>query len=85
MVAGSDGAAPYTHTTTAEASGCASRVRASALFLATIGPMLPTARVPDNLPTPTNSFVIFVVLCLFIFGLMAFAKFMQQRERKRRG
>ena len=48
-------------------------------------PMLPTARVPDNLPTPTNSFVIFVVLCLFIFGLMAFAKFMQQRERKRRG
>jgi len=41
--------------------------------------------VPDNLPTPTNSFVIFVVLCLFIFGLMAFAKFMQQRERKRRG
>jgi hypothetical protein len=40
-------------------------------------PMLPTAGVPDNLPTPTNSFVIFVVLCLFIFGLMAFAKFMQ--------
>src|SRR5215471_4327017 len=48
-------------------------------------PMLPTARVPDNLPTPTNSFVIFVMLCLFVFGLMAFAKFMQQRERKRRG
>jgi flagellar biogenesis protein FliO len=46
--------------------------------------MLPTARLPENLPTPTNSIVLFVVLCLFIFGLMAFAKFMQQRERKRR-
>jgi hypothetical protein len=40
-------------------------------------------RLPENLPTPTNSIVLFVVLCLFIFGLMAFAKFMQQRERKR--
>jgi hypothetical protein len=45
--------------------------------------MLPTARLPENLPTPTNSMVVFVVLCLFIFGLMAFAKFMQRRERKR--
>jgi hypothetical protein len=45
--------------------------------------MLPTARLPENLPKPTNSIVLFVVLCLFIFGLMAFAKFMQQRERKR--
>jgi hypothetical protein len=42
--------------------------------------MLPTARVPDNLPTATNGIVIFVMLCLFVFGLMAFAKFMQQRE-----
>jgi hypothetical protein len=41
-------------------------------------------QLPDNLPTPTNSIVLFVTLCLFVFGLMAFAKFMQQRERKRR-
>jgi hypothetical protein len=41
-------------------------------------------QLPDNLPTPTNSIVLFVMLCLFVFGLMAFAKFMQQRERKRR-
>jgi hypothetical protein len=46
--------------------------------------MLPTARLPENLPTPTNNIVLFVVLCLFVFGLMAFAKFMQRRERKRR-
>jgi hypothetical protein len=46
--------------------------------------MLPPARLPENLPTPTNSIVLFVVLCLLIFGLMAFAKFMQQRERQRR-
>jgi len=46
--------------------------------------MLPTAGLPDNLPTPTNSIVIFVMLCLFVFGLMAYAKFMQQREQKRR-
>jgi flagellar biogenesis protein FliO len=46
--------------------------------------MLPTARLRENLPTPTNSIVLFVVLCLFVFGMMAFAKFMQQRERKRR-
>jgi hypothetical protein len=45
--------------------------------------MLPTAGLPENL-TPTNSIAIFVVLCLYIFGLMAFAKFTQQRERKRR-
>ena len=38
---------------------------------------------PENVPTPTNSFVIFLVLCLFIFGGMAFAKFMERRERKR--
>jgi len=37
----------------------------------------------ENVPTPTNSFVIFLVLCLFIFGGMAFAKFMERRERKR--
>jgi hypothetical protein len=47
--------------------------------------MLPTARLPENLPTPTNNTVVFVVLCLFIFGLMAFASFMQRRKRKRRG
>jgi hypothetical protein len=46
--------------------------------------MLPTARLPENLPTPTNSMVVLVVLCLFVFGLMALAKIMQQRERKRR-
>jgi hypothetical protein len=46
--------------------------------------MLPTARLPENLPTPTNSIVLFVVVCLFVFGLMAFVKFMQERERKRR-
>jgi hypothetical protein len=42
-----------------------------------------TARLPENLPTPTNSIVLFAVLCLFVFGLMAFAKLMQRRERKR--
>jgi hypothetical protein len=36
-------------------------------------------------PIPANSFVIFVVLCLFILGGIAFAKFMQNREAKRRG
>jgi uncharacterized membrane protein len=41
--------------------------------------------LPENVPTPTNSFVIFVVLCLFIFGGIAFAKFMQDRKEKRRG
>jgi hypothetical protein len=40
---------------------------------------------PENVPTPTNAFVIFVVLCLFIFGGMVFAKFMQRRGAKRRG
>jgi hypothetical protein len=46
-----------------------------------------TARLPENVPIPThtNSFVIFVVLCLLIFALMAFAKFMERRERKRLG
>jgi hypothetical protein len=43
------------------------------------------AKLPENLPTPTNGFVIFVVLCLFIFGGMAFAKFRQRRDAKRRG
>jgi hypothetical protein len=46
--------------------------------------MLPTAGLPDNLPMPTNSIAVLVLLCLFVFGLIAFAKFMQQRERKRR-
>ena len=40
------------------------------------------AGVPDNLPTPTNSIAIFVALCIFIFGGMAFAKFMGRRERE---
>jgi Sec-independent protein secretion pathway component TatC len=46
--------------------------------------MFPTARLPENVPTPTNSIVLLVVLCLLVFGLMVFAKFMQRRERKRR-
>jgi len=46
-------------------------------------PVLPTAGLPENLPTPTNGIMVLVVLCLFVFGLIAFAKFMQQRERKR--
>ena len=41
------------------------------------------ARLPDNLPTPTHSFVIFIILCLFIFGAMAFIKLRERRERKR--
>ena len=41
--------------------------------------------LPENVPTAANSFVIFVVLCLFILGGIAFAKFMQNREAKRRG
>jgi|307.fasta_scaffold03661_2 hypothetical protein len=41
--------------------------------------------LPENVPTPANSFVIFVVLCLFILGGIAFAKFMQNREAKRCG
>jgi len=41
-------------------------------------------QLPDNLPTPTNGIVLFVMLCLCVFGLMAFAKFMQQRDGKRR-
>jgi hypothetical protein len=44
-----------------------------------------TARLPENVPMHTNSFVIFVVLCLLIFALMAFAKFMERRERKQLG
>jgi hypothetical protein len=45
--------------------------------------MLSTTRLPENLPTPTNSMVLFVVLFLFLFGLMALAKYMQWRESKR--
>jgi Sec-independent protein secretion pathway component TatC len=45
--------------------------------------MLLIAWLPENLPTPTNGIVIFVVLCLLVFGSMAFAKFMELRERKR--
>ena len=39
-------------------------------------------QVPENLPTSTNSIAIFVVLCIFVFGGMAFAKFMVRRERE---
>jgi hypothetical protein len=42
-------------------------------------------KLPDNLPMPTNSMVILAVLCLFIFGGMALAKFMQRRKRSIRG
>jgi glucose dehydrogenase len=48
-----------------------------------IMPMI--VKLPENVPTPANGFVIFVVLCLFIIAGMAFAKFMQEREAKRRG
>jgi hypothetical protein len=41
--------------------------------------------LPENVPMPTNSFVIFVVLCLLILGGIAFAEFMQRRDAKRRG
>jgi hypothetical protein len=45
-----------------------------------------TAQLPDNLPiTPTNSFTMFVVLCLFIFGAMAFTELKERRQRKQRG
>jgi hypothetical protein len=48
--------------------------------------LMETAQLPDNLPiTPTNSFTIFVVLWLFIFGAMAFIKLKERRERKQRG
>ena len=40
-------------------------------------------QVPENLPTATtNSIVIFVLLCIFVFGGMAFAKFVERRKRK---
>jgi hypothetical protein len=42
-----------------------------------------TARLPENMPTSTNSIIIFVVLCLFVFGGMGFAKFMQQRKQRK--
>ena len=35
--------------------------------------------LPENVPTPVNSFVILMVLCLFILGGIAFAEFMQRR------
>lgn len=44
-----------------------------------------TTWLPENVPTPTNSFVVFVVLCLFIFGAMAFAQYMERRQGERRG
>jgi hypothetical protein len=47
---------------------CAKRVRASALH-ATIGLCFRQQGVPDNVPTPTKGIVIFVMLCLFVFGL----------------
>jgi Sec-independent protein secretion pathway component TatC len=34
----------------------------------------------DNVPTPTNSIAVLVVLCVFLFGGMAIAKFMERRE-----
>jgi hypothetical protein len=40
--------------------------------------------LPANFPTPMNNIGIFVVLCVLAFGLMAFANFMERRERKRR-
>ena len=46
--------------------------------------LMETAQLPDNLPiTPTNSFIIFLVM--FIFGAMAFIKLKERRERKQRG
>jgi hypothetical protein len=47
-----------------------------------------SAMVPwlaDNVPTPTNSIAVLVVLCVFLFGGMAFAKFMERREANRSG
>jgi len=38
--------------------------------------------LPENVPMPANSFVIFLVLCLFILGGIAFAEFMQRREKR---
>jgi hypothetical protein len=36
----------------------------------------------QNVPTPTNSIAVLLVLCVFLFGGMAFAKFMERRERE---
>ena len=33
--------------------------------------MLPAGGLPENLPTPTNSIVLFAVLCLFVFGMIS--------------
>ena len=48
--------------------------------------MLLTARLPENVPVlgMPNGIIQFIVLCLLIFGLMAFANFKQERERERR-
>ena len=35
----------------------------------------------DNVPTPTNSMAVLLVLCVFLFGGMAFAKFIERRGR----
>jgi Sec-independent protein secretion pathway component TatC len=34
----------------------------------------------NNVPTTTNSIAVLVVLCVFLFGGMAIAKFMERRE-----
>jgi len=39
----------------------------------------------ENVPAPTSSIAVLVVLCVFLFGGMAFAKFMERREAKRSG
>jgi hypothetical protein len=41
--------------------------------------------LPENVPTATNSFVILAVLCLLLFGGIAFAEFMQRREKAKPG
>jgi hypothetical protein len=48
--------------------------------------MVFTVRLPENVPVVgmPNGIIQFVVLCPLIFGLMAFANFMQERERTRR-
>ena len=64
------------HTLRGDSSGSLAMFAA---IRATNAPM-DTAQLPENVPTHTNSFVIFAVLCLLIFALMAFAKFMERRE-----
>jgi hypothetical protein len=36
----------------------------------------------QNVPTPMNSIAVLLVLCVFLFGGMAFAKFMERRKRE---